>query len=121
MKWLMRSHGNLTPVASVGAADCWANIALQSYGIPSSNGTVVPPGESFGSAAAHVATGSLGLAWTDRTGVRASAEYVFTYAFYTQATLMDDARTMDAGLRTIWNDRLTSDRGGVRLQVGYAF
>ncbi len=121
LKWLMRSKGNLTPLASLGAADCWANVALESFGFSNGPGDFVPPSNAIGTATAHVATATLGLTWMHSSGLRASFEYLYSYAFYTQATDNDEARTLDAGLRAYWEQRLTSDRGGVRLQVGYAF
>ncbi len=127
-KWLMISHGNLTPFASLGAGGCAANMAFTSYNYGPTTG--VPGGPIFvgatinssaGSGVAHLATGSAGLAWMDKSGLRASLEYVFAYAFYSQATLNDMGRTQDPTLQKEWDDRLASDRGGVRLQVGYAF
>jgi hypothetical protein len=121
-KWLMRNRGNLTPFASIGAADCWANVSFEPYnfGLPQ-DGSAPPATGGLGTAAAHVATASAGLAWMEKSGLRASFEYVYTYAFYDQATLDDMARTQDPNLRAAWSERLESDRGGVRLQVGYGF
>ena len=122
-KWLMRSRGNLTPFASAGAADCWANVSYEPYnfGVPTRDGAPPPATGGLGTAAAHVATASGGLAWMEKSGIRASLEYVYSYAFYTQTTLDDMARTQDASMRAAWGQRLESDRGGLRLQVGYAF
>ena len=121
-KWLVRSRGNLTPFASIGAADCWANISFEPYnfGVPQ-DGSAPPPTGGLGTAAAHLATASAGLTWMEKSGLRASLEYVYTYAFYDQTTLDDAARTQDAGMRAAWGQRLESDRGGVRVQVGYGF
>jgi hypothetical protein len=125
-KWLVRDHGNLTPLASAGLAECWANVAYDPYNFfvtgPTflSNGQPAPS-SAAGTAAAHVVTATAGLTWMDKSGLRASVEYLFAYAFYTQGTLNDAARTQDSNLRGAWEQRLTSDRSGVRLQVGYAF
>jgi hypothetical protein len=128
-KWLMLGHGNLTPFASLGAAGCAANMAFTSYNYGPTTG-VGPGGPVFvgttftnlaGSGVGHLVTGSAGLAWMDKSGLRASLEYVFAYAFYSQATLNDMGHTQDPTLQKEWDDRLASDRGGVRLQVGYAF
>jgi hypothetical protein len=75
----------------------------------------------LGTAAAHLVTASAGLAWMEKSGLRVSFEYVYTYAFYSQATLDDAAKTEDPNMRTAWSDRLESDRGGIRVQVGYGF
>lgn len=124
-KWLMRLHGDLTPFASVGVAGCAANVALSVY-----NYTSAPTGagqvftgntNSEGTASAHAVTGSAGAAWMHGSGLRISLEYVFAYAFYSQTTLNDAAKTEDPNLRAAWDDRLASDRGGIRAQVGYAF
>jgi hypothetical protein len=122
-KWLVRSRGNLTPFASIGAADCWANVSFEPYnfGGPITDSALPPVMGGLGTAAAHLATASAGLAWMEKSGLRASLEYVYTYAFYDQTTLDDPARTQDANMRAAWAERLESDRGGVRLQVGYGF
>lgn len=122
-KWMIRSHGNLTPFASIGAADCWANVSYEPYnfGGPTLDGAALPATGGLGTAAAHLATASAGLTWMEKSGLRASLEYLYTYAFYDQATLDDPARTQDPNLRTAWSERLESDRGGFRLQVGYGF
>ena len=120
-KWLMRSRGNLTPVTSLGAAGCSANVHYDPYYINIRSQGDTPPSSSSGDAAAHLVTGTAGLAWMEKSGFRASLEYLYSYAFYTQATLTDDMRTEDANLRALWESRLTSNRQGIRLQVGYAF
>ena len=121
-KWLMRAHGNLTPSSSLGAADCSAHVQFDPYFF---GGPVQPGGpptsSAAGDGAAHLFMATAGVAWMEKSGFRVSLEYVFSYAFYTQATLNDQARTQDANLRAAWESRLTSDRHGVRLQVGYAF
>ncbi len=61
------------------------------------------------------------MTWTDKSGLHASVEYIFTYAFYTQATLNDATHTEDPNLTTAWSDRLATERNGFRVQVGYAF
>jgi hypothetical protein len=123
-KWMMRSRGNLTPFASIGAADCWANVRYDPYNsgpiFPGDNNPQ-PQNSAAGTAAAHVATGSVGLAWMEKSGLRASLEYMLDYAFYSQATLDDQARTQDANLHAAWDERLSGDRKGFRIQVGYAF
>jgi len=126
-KWLMRSHGNLTPFASVGALDCSATVQLTSYNVGPTIGPLPPgtpntfSGTNAGSAAAHLVAGAAGLAWMEKSGVRASVEYVFTYAFYTQAVLNDAMHTLDPNLAGAWTDRLATERNGFRVQVGYAF
>jgi hypothetical protein len=124
-KWLVRSKGNLTPFVSAGAADCWANVSYQPYNFAAqtSPGGLIQPTimGGLGTAAAHLVTASAGLTWMEKSGIRASLEYLYAYAFYTQTTLEDDAHTQDASMRAAWGERLTSDRGGIRLQVGYAF
>ncbi len=122
-KWLMSNHGNLTPFASMGAFFCNANTALMSYNTgPVSSGTTFQgSGQSNGTANAHLIAAGAGLAYMDKSGLRASVEYIFSYAFYTQATLDDMAHTEDPGLTTAWSDRLATERHGFRVQVGYAF
>jgi len=122
-KWLTRSRGNLTPFASLGVAGCSAHLQSNSYNYGPVGLGFPDPGasNSAGDGAAHLVTASAGLAWMEKSGVRVSLEYVFAYAFYAQATLNDEARTEDANLRAAWESRLTSDRRGVRVQVGYAF
>jgi hypothetical protein len=120
-KWLMRGRGNLTPVTSLGAAGCSANVHYDPYYFGASLPGDMLPSSSSGNAAAHLVMGTAGLAWMEKSGFRASLEYLFSYAFYTQATLTDEMHTEDANLRTVWESRLTSNRQGIRLQVGYAF
>jgi hypothetical protein len=123
LKWLMRGRGNVTPFTSLGAAGCSAHVQFNPYvsavAFPGGDPTNVSTSDGDGSA--HLATASAGLTWTEKSGFRASLEYAFAYAFYTQATLNDKTRTEDVNLRTAWESRLTTDRAGVRLQVGYAF
>ena len=118
-KWLVRSQGNLTPFLSGGGADCWANVSYEPYNFGVPGQPAITGG--LGTAAAHLVTASAGVTWMDKSGIRASLEYGYTYAFYTQTTLDDVAKTQDSNMRTAWATRLESDRGGLRLQVGYAF
>jgi hypothetical protein len=120
-KWLMRTRGNLTPFASIGAADCWANVSFEPYNFGGPFDAPQPATGGLGTAAAHLATASGGVAWMEKSGIRASLEYVYSYAFYNQVTLDDAGRTEDPNMRAAWGERLDSDRGGFRLQVGYAF
>jgi hypothetical protein len=125
-KWLVVTRGNLTPFASLGASGCSANLQFQYYGpTPTGGGTFLPgsanPTGGSGDGAAHLVTASAGMTWTEKSGLRVSLEYLLAYAFYAQATQNDAAKTEDANLRTAWEQRLTSDRYGFRLQVGYAF
>lgn len=124
-KWMVRSKGNLTPFLSGGAADCWANVSYEpiNFGGQTFPGGPVQPAVvgGLGTAAAQLVTASAGLAWMEKSGLRASLEYGYTYAFYSQTTLDDAAKTQDPNMRTAWSQRLESDRGGLRLQVGYAF
>jgi hypothetical protein len=126
-KWLMFSRGNVTPFASVGVFDCSANVQLTSFGptpygqgLPGTPNTQ-PAGPSAGNAAAHLVGAGGGITWTDKSGLRASAEYIFTYAFYTQGVLNDAMHTLDPNLAGAWTDRLATERNGFRIQVGYAF
>ena len=121
-KWLFVKRGNLTPLISLGAVGCSADVQFQSYGGgPIFQGDSSNPNPGGGQAVGHLATATAGLTWMEKAGLRVSLEYMFAYAFYTQATLNDAAKTEDANLRTAWEQRLTADRFGVRLQVGYAF
>lgn len=122
-KGLMRSHGNVTPFASAGVFFCDANAALTTYGtgIVAPGGTFNPGGTSNGSAGAHLLAGGAGVTWTDNSGLHASLEYIFTYAFYSQAVLADMNHTEDTNLTSAWTDRLGTERNGFRVQVGYAF
>lgn len=119
-KGLMRGRGNVTPFASAGVFFCDANAALTSYSFLGI-GPTGPNGPSAGSAQAHLIGAGVGLTWTDGSGLHASLEYIFTYAFYTQAVLNDMNHTEDANLTTAWSDRLATERNGFRVQVGYAF
>jgi hypothetical protein len=126
-KWLFVKRGNLTPLVSLGAVGCSSDVQFQSYGATPTGGPIFlgdsanPNLGSTGQAVGHLATATAGLTWTEKAGLRISVEYLFAYAFYTQATLNDAAKTEDPNLRTAWEQRLTADRHGVRLQVGYAF
>ena len=100
------------------------NAALTSYG----NITTFPGagptganGPSAGSATAHLVGAGGGVTWTDNSGLHASLEYIFSYAFYSQAVLNDMNHTEDSNLTTAWSDRLATERNGFRVQVGYAF
>ena len=122
-QWVMTgyfqdSHEPFEP----GAGDCWANVSFEPFNFqPVQNGAQPALTGGLGTAAAHVVTASGGVAWMEKSGIRASLEYVYGYAFYSQTTLDDAARTQDANMRAAWGQRLESDRGGFRLQVGYAF
>jgi hypothetical protein len=124
-KWLMMARGNVTTFVSGGAASCSAKLQINSGAF--SPGLIVPGGPApmgsspNGEGSAHVVTGTAGVAWMEKSGLRVSLEYVFAYAFYTQATLDDPARPEDETMRSMWTQRLTDDRNGARLQVGYAF
>ena len=50
------------------------------------------------------------MSYMDKSGLHASVEYIFTYAFYTQATLSDTAHTEDPNLTSAWSDRLGSEQ-----------
>jgi hypothetical protein len=113
LKWLMLSRGNLTPFVSLGAALCSASLQL--------NPNIIAAVGGNGEGSAHLATATGGAAWMSQSGVRVSFEYFFAKAFYTQATRDDPDRPLDDNLRAAWQQRLTSDGSGVRLQVGYAF
>ena len=123
-KFLLRGRGNLTPFLSSGLFFCNANVAgtLYSQAPPTSGpGGFGSATNDNGTANAHLFGTGGGLAWMDKSGFRASVEYIFTYAFYTQATLNDATHTEDANLTTAWTDRLSSAHHGFRVQVGYAF
>jgi hypothetical protein len=120
-KWLLLKHGDLTPFASGGVAFCSATLTgAYGSGPPDllGNGSSSDGG---GNATAHLATAGVGLTWTDKSGFRASIEYVYAYAFYTQAQTDDPMKTEDQNLRDGWTQRLKSERHGARFQVGYAF
>ena len=106
---------DLSPFAGASFATTSAN--MQATFFDPSNGT-----NNFltGNASAHLVSGSAGLELAYQ-GLRASLEYVYSYAFYTQANKDDMIKTPDDQLRRIWQDSLDSDRNGVRLLVGYAF
>ncbi len=118
-KGLMRGRGNVTPFVSAGVFFCDANTALTSYTTTFTGAG--PGGPSSGSAAAHLVGAGGGVTWTDNSGLHASLEYIFTYAFYSQAVLNDMNHTEDPNLTTAWSDRLATERNGFRVQVGYAF
>jgi hypothetical protein len=120
-KFDLRNRGNLTPFISSGLFFCNANVALNSYGGPTIAGGPNNPTSGNGTAAAHLVGAGLGVSWMDKSGLRASVEYLFTYAFYTQATLSDAAHTEDPNLTTAWSGRLGTEQNGFRVQVGYAF
>ena len=123
-KGLMRSRGNVTPFISAGVFFCDANAALTVYGpniLTPGGSTNIAPGTSNGSAGAHLVGAGAGVSWTDNSGLHASLEYLFTYAFYAQAVLADMNHTEDTNLTTAWSDRLGTERNGFRVQVGYAF
>ena len=121
-KGLMRSRGNVTPFASMGVFFCDANAALTTYGSGIQQpGVSTFGGTSNGSAGAHLLGAGAGVTWTDNSGLHASLEYLFTYAFYSQAVLSDMNHTEDTNLTSAWSDRLATERNGFRVQVGYAF
>lgn len=121
-KGLMRGRGNVTPFVSAGVFFCDANAALTSYSTTFTvAGPTGPTGPSAGSAGAHLLGAGAGVSWTDNSGLHASLEYIFTYAFYSQAVLNDMNHTEDPNLTTAWSDRLATERNGFRVQVGYAF
>ena len=123
-KWLMFSRGNVTPFISMGVFFCNANVALNSFGgiTPSGPlGTPNLPTNGNGTANAHLLGAGAGVTWTDNSGLHASLEYLFTYAFYAQAVLNDMNHTEDTNLTSAWSDRLATERNGFRVQVGYAF
>jgi len=121
-KFDLRNRGNLTPFISSGLFFCNANVALNAYNFgPGIGGGSPQPTSGNGTAEAHLVGAGLGMAWMDKSGLHASVEYIFTYAFYTQATLSDTAHTEDPSLTTGWSDRLGTEQNGFRVQVGYAF
>ena len=123
-KFYLSGHGNLSPFLSSGLFFCNANVAGTLYTpAPTTNGPGGFGGASNdnGTANAHLLGAGGGLAWMDKSGFRASVDYIFTYAFYSQATLDDATHTEDANLTTAWTDRLSSEHHGFRAQVGYAF
>jgi hypothetical protein len=117
----LRSRGNLTPFISSGVFFCNANVALNSFGGIAPGGGSIAPTNGNGTANAHLVGAGAGMAYMDKTGLHASVEYIFTYAFYTQATLGDTAHTEDPNLTSAWSDRLGTEQNGFRVQVGYAF
>jgi hypothetical protein len=118
-KFDLRSRGNLTPFISSGVFFCNANVALNSFG--GLNSGLGGPTNGNGTANAHLIGAGAGMSYMDKSGLHASLEYIFTYAFYTQATLSDTAHTEDPNLTSAWSDRLGSEQNGFRVQVGYAF
>jgi hypothetical protein len=120
-KFDLRSRGNLTPFISSGVFFCNANVALNSFGGIAPGGGSISPTNGNGTANAHLVGAGAGMAYMDKTGLHASVEYIFTYAFYTQATLGDTAHTEDPNLTSAWSDRLGTEQNGFRVQVGYAF
>jgi hypothetical protein len=74
----------------------------------------------LGSGRAHLVHASAGLELAYQA-LRVSLEYVYAYAFYTQANKNDDAKTPDNDLRRVWQDSVDAGRDGVRFLVGYAF
>jgi hypothetical protein len=116
-KWLMLDY-NVTPFFGIGVAGCLATLDPP-YRIDPNSGNLIST--SGGSGAAHFVTGSVGLTWTEKSGFRLSAEYIFSYAFYTQAQDSAPPQTQDEILRQAWETQLAGTRHGIRLQVGYAF
>jgi hypothetical protein len=106
---------DFSPYLGVGFATTSADLQANFYDMTNGNLSALT-----GSASAHVLSGSVGLefAWQ---GLRASLEYAYAYAFYTQANKDDMIKTPDDQLRRIWQDSLDSDRSGIRFLVGYAF
>jgi hypothetical protein len=121
LKWLFFSRGNVTPFAGGGVAFCSASLQDSTFLVNAAFQSSGAPGDGGGDATAHLATGTAGLSWTDKSGFRASIAYVFAYAFYTQARTDDAMKTENDTLRNGWTDRLSAERHGVRFQVGYAF
>jgi hypothetical protein len=120
-KFDLRSRGNLTPFISSGVFFCNANVALNSFGTTFGPTGTPNVSNGNGTANAHLLGAGAGMSYMDKSGLHASLEYIFTYAFYTQATLSDTVHTEDPNLTSAWSDRLGSEQNGFRVQVGYAF
>jgi len=118
-KFDLSNRGNLAPFISSGVFFCDANVALNSFGGITVGGSA--PTNGNGTAQAHLVGAGVGVGYMHHSGLHASVEYIFTYAFYTQATLSDAAHTEDPNLTSAWSDRLGSEQNGFRVQVGYAF